>query len=281
MRIRCAPMVVLAIAIPASVSLAQPGVPAGSPFASQVISYDPGSTAVPGFTDPTTALGSPERFTGEGVFPGVVSPFNPAFGTDELVSIGEGGHLTLSFDRPIVNDPANPFGIDLIVFGNAGFADGSFPDGVVTDPAFAFGLDDMLIEVSADNITFVPLGLFTEGFFPTMGWLDGGAYDSTPGTIETDFTRAVDPSLTLGDFAGLDLSQIRGLYAGSGGGTGIDIASSGLAAISFVRISVLDDGNASTALNAEVDALAIVPPPASAWAIGLGLAGLGRRRRAG
>ena len=58
------------------------------PFADQWIAYEPGENAAKGFTDPQTSLGSPERFTGEGIFPGVVSAFNPAFGTDEIVSIG-------------------------------------------------------------------------------------------------------------------------------------------------------------------------------------------------
>jgi len=272
-------MVCIACVLPASRVHAQSGVPVGSPFASSVVSYSPGSTPASGFTDPTTALGSPERFTGEGVFPTVVSPFNPAFGTDELVSIGEGGSLTLAFDQPIVDDPANPFGVDLIVFGNAGFADGSFPDGVVTDPALAFGLDEAQIEVSADGVGFVSLGSFTEGFAPTMGWLDSGPYDAAAGSVPTDFTKPVDPSLTLCNFANLDLAQIRAIYAGSGGGTGIDIAASGLGSVSFVRISVADDNDASTFLNAEIDAVAIVPAPAAAWAL-LGLGGLGLTRRA-
>ena len=47
------------------------------PFADSVLAYDAGSNPAPGYTDPSSALGSPERFTGERVFPGVVSPFNP------------------------------------------------------------------------------------------------------------------------------------------------------------------------------------------------------------
>ena len=98
-----------------------------SHWAVEVIDFDAGTTGTPGFDNPATALGEPERFTGEGVFPGVVSPFNPAFGTDELVSIGEGGHLTVRFDRPINNNGSHLFGVDLIIFGNGGFADSDFP----------------------------------------------------------------------------------------------------------------------------------------------------------
>ena len=87
-----------------------------NPFADTVVSYDAGSGGADGYTDPTAALGEPTRFTGEGVWPSVVSQFNPPFMPSELVSIGIGGELVLSFDEPVVDDPANPFGIDLIVF---------------------------------------------------------------------------------------------------------------------------------------------------------------------
>ncbi|MEE8117328.1 MAG: hypothetical protein V3T28_09485, partial [Gemmatimonadales bacterium] len=51
--------------------LAVPALAADDPYADQFISYDEGANPAPGFTDPTTSLGSPERFTGEGVFPSV------------------------------------------------------------------------------------------------------------------------------------------------------------------------------------------------------------------
>ena len=80
---------------------------AASPWGFAVVSYDPGLGAAPGYQNPATALGAPERFTGEGVFPGAVTMFNSAFGTDEIVSIGEGGHLTVRFDQPVLDGPGN------------------------------------------------------------------------------------------------------------------------------------------------------------------------------
>lgn len=253
-------------------------VASAAPWASSVESYAPGTTPAAGFTDPNVALGSPERFTGEGSFPSVVSPFNPAFGTDEIVSIGEGGHLTLRFDAPITNDPAHPFGIDLILFGNTGFADSQFPDGVASDPVFAFGLDDAFIEVSADGSSWAPLGTVQTGRFPTDGYLDSGPFDATAGSVLSDFQTPVDPSLTLANFDGLSLAQIRALYAGSGGGTPIDIASSGLSVVEYVRVSVPDDLDPTTSLNAEVDALSVVPSAGAGWLLG-GLLCAVRRRR--
>ncbi len=74
-----------------------------NPFADSVISYDAGTSATDGYTDPTAAIGEPTRFTGEGVWPSVVSQFNPPFMTNELVSIGIGGELVISFNEPVLN----------------------------------------------------------------------------------------------------------------------------------------------------------------------------------
>ena len=71
------------------------------PWADAVVAYSAGVDGNPAYADATTALGAPERFTGEGIFPGVVSPFNPAFGTDELVAIGRGGSLVAITTAPI------------------------------------------------------------------------------------------------------------------------------------------------------------------------------------
>jgi outer membrane protein assembly factor BamB len=237
---------------------------AQDPWADRVVTYEPGTTPAPGYDDPATAIGSPERFTGEGVYPGVVSIFNPPWGTDEVVSIGEGGHLLVEFDQPITDDPAHAFGVDLVVFGNGGFVDDDWPNGRVGSPPAMFGVDDMLVSLSADGESFVELGLFTEGLFPAQGYLDSGPYDETPGVLPTDFTLPVDPALVLDDFAGLTYGEVLALYAGSGGGTPIDIAASGLEAVRFVRIDVLDDGDPGTELNAEIDAFAAVPEPSTA-----------------
>jgi hypothetical protein len=49
--------------------------------------------------------------------------------------------------------------------------------------------------------------------------------------------------------------------------------------VRYVRIDVLDDGNAGTSLHAEIDGLATVPEPATAALLGLAaVSGLVRRR---
>ncbi len=227
---------------------------ADDPFADAVVAYDPGANPAPGYTTPETALGSPERFTGEGVFPGCVTPFNSAFGLDEIVSIGSGGALTLAFDTPVTDDPANPFGVDLIVFGNALFIDAAFPAGEVGG---LFAENVGTIELSADGVTWVPVpDVLPDGVFPTIGYADATPYQDVPGTVLTDFTKPVDPAMTMADVMGMSHADLIALYDGSGGGAGVDIGAVGLASVSFIRISNPDAG----ADNIEIDAVADVAP---------------------
>src|SRR5258705_8178756 len=83
-------------------------------FASGVISYNPGSGFSPNFTNSSAALGAPASGSG-------ITPFAPPFSTSQIVSIGAGGSLTLQFNTPLLNNPADPYGIDMMIFGNSFF----------------------------------------------------------------------------------------------------------------------------------------------------------------
>ena len=93
-----------------------------SPFATVVIGYDPAPGQfvrdVPDavFNDPSRALGAP---VGGGTMAGC---------TNSVVTLGGfGGSITLAFDHTVLDEAANPFGIDCIVYGNA-FWVGPGPD---------------------------------------------------------------------------------------------------------------------------------------------------------
>ncbi len=252
---------------------AAPTALASTPFADHVTGYVPGALASTGYMQPLAAVGTPTRYTGAGVYPSAVTPFNPAFMPEEIVAIGAGGSLTLRFDDPVTNDAANPHGLDLIVFGNTFFADRTYPSGVVDGVFGPFA--DSLVEVSADGIDWRPLASGSlNGFFPTLGYSDlTDPYAVVAGTVESDFTRPVDPTF---DPMGKSFAQVLAAYAGSGGGTGLDIASSGLSAISFLRISV----TSGELLIDGVSDVAAVPSPATLASLGLltSLAALRRRR---
>ena len=219
------------------------------PFAHEVISYEPGTGGVEGYDDPTSALGSPSRTTGGRLFPAAVTPFQPAYLPEELVSIGANGSLVLAFDHDVTNDPRNPFGIDLIVFANAFCTDASYPNGIINSMYGEGGT----IELSSDGETWhlVP-GIDADGPLPTLGWMDTGPYATEPGMMPSDFTRPVDPGLQV---FGMAFDDLRTAYEGSGGGVGIDMDLVGLESVRYVRIR-----NDSAMSSPEIDAIADVAP---------------------
>jgi len=244
------------------------------PFADRVVEYVPGAGANPIYQTPTVALGSPERITGETFnFPSLVTPFNPAFGNDEIVDVAPGGFLTVAFDEPVEDDAANPFGLDLLIFGNSFFVDASYPDGRAIGIFSA--ASDVRVQVSQDGqLWFTVLGAQADNLFPTLGYSNiTNPYAETvdASAVASDFTKPVDPNFNP---YGLTYAQLLAGYAGSGGGAGVDISSTGLAWISYVRISAGTDA-------LQIDALSDVSPipsPAGLTILALPLLAVRRRR---
>lgn len=249
-------------------------------FADTVVSYTPGTGVPAGYTDPTAALGEPSRVT-PGQFGGPVDPFDPAYLGSQLVGLGAGGSLTVGFNSPIQNDPANPFGLDFLVFGNSFFVVTNATDanfnyiGKPATDGSVFGGDGVStrVSVSKDGQTWFTLNPSLAPALNKLFPTDGAG----------SFTTPVDPSLKNSAFAGLTLEGIRNLYAGGGGGTGFDLAwaqdAQGhpvtLADINFVRLDVLSG-------QIQIDgfgAVTAAPEPAM-WALaGVGLAALTIVRR--
>lgn len=223
-------------------------------YATTVVDYVPGTGAAPGYDQATAVLGEPSRVT-PGEFGGPVDPFSAPWQPGQILSLGAGGFLTVRFSELVPNSPAHPFGIDFLVFGNSGFliTNGDFTGGGITDGSlFSQAAGPTRVSVSLEGTTFYTLSQAlaptVDGWFPT----DGAG----------DFSRPVDPSLTPTRFEGMTLDGIRNLYAGSGGGTGYDIAWArdpggnpvDLPAIQYVRVDVLAD-------KVELDAFSAVPEP--------------------
>jgi hypothetical protein len=243
-----------------------------APFASEVVSYLAGSNIPAGYDDPLTALGPPARSTGSGPFDGDVTPFNTPWRSEHVVSIGAGGSLVLRFDAPVLDDAANPFGIDLLIYGNA-FLGIDFDTGLADGVLFS---EPARIALSQDGQSWFDVGgVFADDLFPTLAYQDPpGPFDSG-GTLPTSFTRPVDPGLTPADFVDLDVAAIAALYAGGAGGAGIDLAVLGLPWVQYVRIWQPETDTWS----AEVDAIADVPGPGALVLLGMAFAALCFRRR--
>lgn len=213
-------------------------------FADAVVSYNPGTGFVAGFTNAHAVVGEPSQVT-PGDFGGPVDPFDPPFLSSQIVSIGAGGSLTVRFREGIESRGSNPFGIDFIIFGNSGFIitndtddDFNFIGTPATDGSL-FGENDgaTRVSVSNDGRTFYvlnpALAPTVDGLFPTEG--------------SGDFHTPVDPALMSADFSGQTLEGIHALYDGSAGGTGYDLSwaqdANGhpvrLREIHYIRVEVL------------------------------------------
>jgi len=237
-------------------------------FAVEVIAYVQGS-GVPQdfisgelFNEPNAAVGRPTlTTTGDGWYVPLntavpVLPIGPAFRRWEVVSIGQGGSLTLKFARPVANNPHNPYGVDFIVFGNSMQAIRSGPpwrngnpeDTIVSQLTHS---EHGIVSVSQDGIawhTFTD-GPFADGFAPTASY----RWDSAKKAWgdELDPTRPVNPALNV---EGMTVAEMIDAYDGSAGGTGFDIGLLGLDWILYVRI----EDDPATAVTTEIDAVAIV-----------------------
>ena len=190
---------VLAITVFAGIAVQTSAQPGG--YASSVISYNTGSGFTAGYTNASSALGEPSRIT-PGQFGGPVDPFSPPYLSEQLVSVGAGGHLTIQLDSPALNHPANPFGIDFMIFGNNGFVitNGDFGGGGVTDGSlFGANPGETIVSVSTDGTTYYrltpSLTPVVDGPFPTDG--------------RGDFHKPVNPALNNNSFGGKNLSEIR------------------------------------------------------------------------
>lgn len=228
---------------------------AASFFANDVVSYDPGVGFVARYVSPEVALGEPSQVN---PFTEATDPFNPPYGTNQIVSVGAGGSITVGFQTPVLNHPNNLHGLDFTIFGGAGFIitnefDFSTFDWIGTPATdgslFAQSTGEARVSVSQDGINFFVLN-------PALA----PAVDHFPPTdAGGNFHVPVAAELTASDFAGATLEDIRTLYNGSAGGASYDIAwaqdvsgnSVSLQTIRFIRVEVLSG-------KAEIDGFAVI-----------------------
>ncbi|MGI9243312.1 MAG: hypothetical protein ACR2RV_21115, partial [Verrucomicrobiales bacterium] len=205
-----------------------------------VVDYHPGAPGA-ALTNPYSSLGSPGPIVAAGSpFAGVYSPFNPHYEDGQLVQIGEGGDLTLRLGSVLNVAPGVP---EIALFTNVGLIDGDYPNGL--NNVGAFGADPVHVDVSENGLDWVEVGEVICDF-------PGNAFTDAPGPFypDGDGLSAADPSkphgLESADLDGLTFNQILTLLDGSAGGTWIDLDSTGLPSIAYVRLRVPDDGDPET-----------------------------------
>ncbi|MEX2091451.1 MAG: hypothetical protein WD971_02180 [Pirellulales bacterium] len=263
---------VIALLVSPQLALAQSAV--------EAISYNAGTTAVPGYNDLAAPLGAPANTNGSNPFEGVVSPFNPPYKANDLLSVGENGHLTLRLSNYVLPQALSR---EIGVFTNVGLADADYPNGQADAGPFTFGVDSALVEVSENGTSWASLGSVTFDI-PANAYTDlTNPFSLTNGSEPADFQQPFTGSLS--DFANKTYAgaspNILELLDGSAGGTWLDISAAGLAQVGFIRFTVPENLAANVSL--ELDAVSIardaigaptVPEPVTAVLLGTALLGL-------
>ncbi len=205
----------------------------------------------------------------------VASQTNGLLTPNLLLTLGSGSEVILRLSTPATNHPANPYGIDLLVFGNAFYTPNTtvndstdmntllLAGGDLSEPvriAVSPGYTGQAGEHPTDPDTWpwydYAAGPYGDTAFPTQAF----EWDATT-TNWTDtlmnFTKPVNPAMQeLLLAGGLTAAQSISLYAGSGGGTGFDLAPSGFDSVQYVKIQGTDPGFS----DGEVDAVSVVRP---------------------
>ena len=261
------------------------------PFVTQVVSGH-GPFGPSPYNDTNSLVGAPTTWFYDpfGSFSGgttnrrvkLVEPaYNIAGNTNGLITpklittLGGGSEIITRFERPVQDDPAHPYGIDLLVFGNSFYT----ANGFVNDSANLNTLqitgggffEPIKVSVSpgytgqpgevANNPNTWPWyrydnGPYADTAFPTHAYKWNRA--TTNWSDETmDFSKPVNPAMRLVIGAGgLSAADAIDLYTGSGGGTGFDLHESGFAWIQYVKVEGIDPEFS----DGEVDAFATVRP---------------------
>lgn len=254
MKKTCLFLLALVSALSSATSSAAPG--------DKVVAYNPGAGYTPNFTHPQVVLGGPSRVNPYGE---ATDPFNPPYGTNQVLSIGAGGSLVIRLHKPILNHPRNIDRLDFTIFGNSGFIITNEFDLTTFDWIGIPATDGSLFGESSGE-TRVSVS-FNGKHFYTLHPAYAPAVDSFPPTDSAgDFRIPIDPKLRAENFVGATLVTARYLYDGSAGGASYDISWAvdargrhvWLPMIRFIRIDVISG-------KAEIDGFSAVARTPHWW----------------
>ncbi len=232
---------------------------ASDDWARAVIEYVRGANAANGYTNAPAALGEAARTTLDWNEPAAVTVINPAWLPSQVVSIGDGGQLTLELGAAAANedDPVHPYGVDLLVYGNALFGAASTA-GFYSAPWVGISAEPAEIWVGADTQTWCRARApWADSYMPTQS-LDE---DGNP----SDYLRPANPALLTNAWFEAEppwsYSNTVAAYEGAAGGCPVDLgdlltaagAPTNLAWVCYVKL-VDVAGSGST----EIDAVARV-----------------------
>ncbi len=272
-------------------------------FATSVVSYDLNNEVLAHYDDPTAVLGAPTTTFDDpyGVTSGNAKGYSNAkiieapywtdhtTGANATVEIPASTatntySITVKMGRTVTNNPANPYGVDLIVYGNSFFSGGGAATDSTNLNTYAttrLTAHPLVVSVSPDDVNWYTYPT-TSALLPYQAY----QWDSANAVSTTNllnFNQAVNPTVAAGALALSNgystAAQILNAYGTAAGGTGFDLSVTGFDAINYVRVSSTTDDYAVVDAIAAVDA---TPEPGTLGLVALGGAALlGCRRPRG
>jgi hypothetical protein len=242
-------------------------------FAVQVISSSNVDAMYP-YNDITAVLGPPTLTfvdPSEGDATNRVSivddPFNIApNGSNVIAKIDNNGSATFLMGRKVYHNPANPYGIDLIVYGNSFYqASGFIDDDTDLDSTAlkAAGGHPTIVSVSQDGASWYTFAT-TSVLFPDDAYRWDDDNHSWTGELMNP-NKPLDPAISEASLVGGTAAAALDKFVGASGGTGYSLQASGLPWIQYVRIQpgsntyTVIDAIAAVNTPVEGDALSISP----------------------
>ncbi|MCC6423373.1 MAG: hypothetical protein IT447_07820 [Phycisphaerales bacterium] len=252
--------------------------------AQSVVDYDFGVDSNAGYHDLSTPLGETSRITGAwGDTTSLSTPYGNPWSSADWVSIGKGGHLTLQLQNYALPQAAAPE-LNVLVFQQLN-TDGSFTSFYDRQARVSVS-EDGTNWVNLNNNNIISFDVPATGYIfnettPIPYNVDWGSYGDINTADLGNYTPS-DYGLPMPGTIGVD--SLTDAYGNSGGGNWLDISSTGLSKVGFIRFDVDANAPAYFALDAVYlnnNAIgAPVPEPAISLVLGaFGLPMLLRRHR--
>lgn len=227
-----------------------------SPYASSVISFTQGIGADAGYNNPNVVLGAPPVADS---YAWPVSIVSAPWESSDVVSLGNGGSITIAFDHQVINNPYDvEYGIDFLVFGNAFFATDWQGDGSIV---YAF-FEPAKIEVSQDGIHFYEIAnTYADALYP---------YTAAAG----NFVHATPAGIS---YMGRMPEDVEADFVGGCGGAQVDISNAIGASLDWIMYVRVTDIAGDSGIADVVGFADVVPEPATVFVLLAGMAFLRKR----
>lgn len=206
-------------------------------FAVAVISTNGIDTAGP-YNDPTAVLNRPalqfyDSFDGD--VTDRVSIVDPPYNVtperkDVITEIKSGGQITVQLGRKVYHCPANPYGIDFIVYGNSFFEGISGASGPISDKT-DLSIAELTSSAIAGHSTVVSVSQDGTNWytFPAISTLfpdEAYRWDDTNSQWteeQMNPNKPINPFLYTNNFGGTTISSALDQFVGASGGTGYSL----------------------------------------------------------